>query len=161
MKSVTDVASGVVLLGLCALGAYSVGMLPEEGGLDQIGPGAFPRMILICLAVLSCVLLVQGFLRAPLKRYWPEAKTFRKILLFIGLFYFYLLTLVELGDFFAGMDNPPFEANGGFSVSTFLFLLIALPLLGRRRPVEILSVAVLTTAILVFVFSWFFQVLLP
>lgn len=160
MKSVTDVASGVVLLGLCALGAYSVGMLPEEG-LEQIGPGAFPRMILTCLAVLSCVLLVQGLLRAPVRRYWPDAKTFRKVLLFIGLFYLYLLTLTSLGDFFANMENPPFTANGGFSISTFLFLLIALPLLGRRSPVEILSVAALTTAILVFVFSWFFQVLLP
>lgn len=161
MKSITDVVSGIVLLGLCGLGAYSVGTLPDDAGMEQLGPAAFPRMILVCLAALSCILIVQGLRRAPVRRYWPEAKTLRKILLFIGLFYLYLIALTELGDLFANMDNPPFTANGGFSISTFLFLLLALPLLGRRKPVEILSVAVLTTAILVFVFSWFFQVLLP
>lgn len=161
MRSITDVVSGIVLLGLCGLGAYSVGALPDEAGMEQMGPAAFPRMILVCLAVLSATLLAQGLLRAPRRSYWPEARTLRTVLLFIGLFYLYLITLTELGDLFAAMDNPPFTANGGFSISTFLFLLLALPLLGRRKPVEILSVAVLTTAVLVFVFSWFFQVLLP
>ncbi|MEI3479152.1 MAG: hypothetical protein V8Q84_08735 [Bilophila sp.] len=42
MKSVTDVASGVVLLGLCALGAYSVGMLPRKGGSTRSAPARFP-----------------------------------------------------------------------------------------------------------------------
>ena len=78
-----------------------------------------------------------------------------------SVFYLYLVTLTGLGELFLNMENPPFQANGAFSISTFLFLLIALPLLGRRKPIEILSVAVLTTAVLVFAFGWFFQVLLP
>ena len=104
---------------------------------------------------------MQGFRRSPVKVYWPESKVFKKILAFIGLFYLYLVTLTGLGELFLNMENPPFQANGAFSISTFLFLLIALPLLGRRKPIEILSVAVLTTAVLVFAFGWFFQVLLP
>ena len=113
------------------------------------------------LTALSLVLIVQGFRRSPVKVYWPESKVFKKILVFIGLFYLYLVTLTGLGELFLNMENPPFQANGAFSISTFLFLLIALPLLGRRKPIEILSVAVLTTAVLVFAFGWFFQVLLP
>ena len=113
------------------------------------------------LTALSLVLIVQGFRRSPVKVYWPESKVFKKILAFIGLFYLYLVTLTGLGELFLNMENPPFQTNGAFSISTFLFLLIALPLLGRRKPIEILSVAVLTTAVLVSAFGWFFQVLLP
>ena len=51
--------------------------------------------------------------------------------------------------------------NGGFAVATTLFLLVALPLLGRRRPVEILGVALGVTGILILVFSVFFKVQLP
>ena len=160
MKSPTDVVSGIILLGLCGIGAYSVSTLPETG-MEQLGPGAFPKMILVPLAVLSLILLVQGFRKAPSKSYWPEARVFKKVLLFIGLFYLYLITFTELGDLFAGMENPPFTANGAFSISTALFLLIALPLLGRRRIGEIVAVAGITTGVLVGVFAGFFQVLLP
>lgn len=161
MKNPTDVVSGFILLGLCGVGVYSVATLPEAGGMEQIGPRAFPTGILFLLGLLSLILIIQGFRRAPLRTYWPDAKIFKRLLVFIGLFYLYLIALTVLGDLFLNMENPPFEANGAFCISTFLFLLVALPLLGRRKPVEILSVAVLTTAALVFVFGWFFQVLLP
>ena len=160
MKSPTDVISGIVLLGLCGIGAWSVSGLPEAG-MEQLGPGAFPKMILVPLVILSLILIVQGFRRAPLKSYWPEAKVFKKILFFIGLFYLYLIALTELGDLFLNMDNPPFTANGAFSISTALFLLIALPLLGRRKIVEIVAVAGITSGVLVGVFAGFFQGLLP
>ena len=42
-----------------------------------------------------------------------------------------------------------------------LFLLVALPVLGRRKPLEIICVAVGTTGILVLAFGGFFQILLP
>ena len=51
--------------------------------------------------------------------------------------------------------------NGGFIVATLLFLLVALPVLGRRKPLEIICVAVGTTGILVLAFGGFFQILLP
>lgn len=160
MKSPTDVASGIILLGLCGIGAYSVHSLPEAG-MEAIGPATFPKIILVLLCALSLALIVRGVRNAPKKRYWPEAGVFKKILLFIGLFYLYLITLTLLGDLFLNMENPPFTANGAFSISTALFLLIALPLLGRRKPVEIVAVAAVTTSALVGVFAGFFQVLLP
>ena len=161
MKSPTDVVSGFILLGLCGVGAYSVATLPDAGGMEQIGPGFFPTIFLVLLSVLSVLLIFQGLRRAPRKNYWPEPKVFKKILIVLGLFYLYLITLIGLGDLFLNMEHPPFQANGAFSISTTLFLLILLPLLGRRKPVEIISVAILTMATLVFVFGWFFQVILP
>lgn len=161
MKSLTDVISGIVLLGLCGIGAYSVSTLPEAD-LEHLGPGAFPTMILVLLGIVSLILIIKSIRsKVPSKTYWPEPRVFKKILLFIGLFYLYLIALTGLGDLFASMENPPFTANGAFSISTASFLLIALPLLGRRNRVEILAVAGITTVTLVGVFSGFFQVLLP
>ena len=63
MKSPTDVVSGFILLGLCGVGAYSVATLPDAGGMEHVGPGAFPAGILVLLTALSLVLIVQGFRR--------------------------------------------------------------------------------------------------
>lgn len=161
MKSPTDVVSGLILLGLCAVGAYSVSLLPAAGSTENVGPGGVPRAVLVILAVLSCILIVKGLRQMPDKRYWPEPRVFKKVLCFLGLIYLYLITLTGLGDLFAAMENPPFASGGAFCISTCLFLLIALPLLGRRKPVEVLLVAVLTTAVLLAAFSWFFQIMLP
>ncbi|WP_288956854.1 tripartite tricarboxylate transporter TctB family protein [uncultured Desulfovibrio sp.] len=161
MKSPTDVVSGFILLGLCAVGAYSVSLLPAAGSTENVGPGGVPRAVLVILAVLSCILIVKGLRQMPDKRYWPEPRVFKKVLCFLGLIYLYLITLTGLGDLFAAMENPPFASGGAFCISTCLFLLIALPLLGRRKPVEVLLVAVLTTAVLLAAFSWFFQIMLP
>ncbi|MSS26469.1 tripartite tricarboxylate transporter TctB family protein [Desulfovibrio sp. PG-178-WT-4] len=161
MKSPTDVVSGFILLGLCAVGAYSVSLLPAAGSTENVGPGGVPRAVLVILAVLSCILIVKGLRQMPDKRYWPEPRVFKKVLCFLGLIYLYLITLTGLGDLFAAMENPPFASGGAFCISTCLFLLIALPLLGRRKPVEVLLVAVLTTAVLLAAFGWFFQIMLP
>ena len=64
MKSLTDVISGIILLVLCGIGAWSVSTLPESG-MEQLGPGAFPKMILVPLVILSFILIVQGFRKAP------------------------------------------------------------------------------------------------
>ena len=161
MKSPTDVVSGLILLGLCAVGAYSVSLLPAAGSTENVGPGGVPRAVLVILAVLSCILIVKGLRQMPDKRYWPEPRVFKKVLCFLGLIYLYLISLTGLGDLFAAMENPPFASGGAFCISTCLFLLIALPLLGRRKPVEVLLVAVLTTAVLLAAFGWFFQIMLP
>lgn len=160
MKSLTDILSGFVLLGLCAVGAWSIGTLPEPSTHEHLGPGSFPTMILVLLAVCSLILLIKGF-RGVSRTFWPDARTGKKVAVFLGLFYLYILVLITLGDYFANMAEPIFEANGAFCISTFLFLVTALPLLGRRKIVEVLSVAVLTTGILVGSFGWFFQVILP
>ena len=59
------------------------------------------------------------------------------------------------------MENPIFLYGGGFGISTAVFLLIVLPFLGRRKPLEIIAVSLITTALLIVVFGMFFKVLLP
>lgn len=78
MKSPTDVVSGFILLGLCGVGAYSVATLPDAGGMEHVGPGAFPAGILVLLTALSLVLIVQGFRRSPLKSTGPNPRFSRR-----------------------------------------------------------------------------------
>lgn len=160
MKSITDVVSGCILLILCAVGAYSVGTLPADS-VESVGPAGVPKAVLIITAVLSALLILKGLRDAPIKRYWPEAPILKKVLLFIGLFYCYLYSLTWVGGIFFEMENPPFSSGCAFSICTFSFLLLALPLLGRRKPLEIFLVALLTTATLVVSFGSFFKVMLP
>lgn len=159
MRSYTDISTGIILLVLCAVGAWSVNQLPdaEAGG---VGPASFPRAIVIILAVLSLALTIKGFVSQG-RHKWPEKNILKKTCLFLVLFIAYLGSIVWLGDFFAAMENAPFHSGMGFSISTFLFLIMALPLLNRRRPLEIFLVSTITTAILVVVFGSFFQIVLP
>lgn len=161
MKSPTDVISGILLLAFCALGFSSVSKLPDGGVLESIGPAGVPRTVLILLAALSCILIVKGITRRPAKPYWPEWPVLGKVLAFILLFLCYLAGVIGLGNVFANMETPPFAWGGAFGISTFVFLCVALPLLGRRSVLEIFLVAAVTTAILLVAFGWFFQVLLP
>ena len=107
MKSPTDVVSGFILLGLCGVGAYSVATLPDAGGMEHVGPGAFPAGILVLLTALSLVLNRAGVPPAPPVKSLlaPNPKVFKKILAFIGLFYLYLVTLTGLGELFLNMEK--------------------------------------------------------
>ena len=159
MKSRTDVVTGVLLLAFCAVGAYSVSQIEATNEVG-VSPATFPSIILVILSCLSLALLIKGFFSVGRTK-WPENAIIKKMFIFMGLFLAYLGSIAFLGDFFAAMENPPFTCGMGFSVSTFLFLLVALPFLGRRRPLEVILVASITTAGIIAAFIGFFQVMLP
>lgn len=161
MKSPADIVAGIILLILAGIGAWSVNQLPPAGATENVGPGGIPKITLILLVFFSILLIIKGICQAPKQSYWPEKKVFKKIIIFMLLFFIYLLGLVGLDEIFAHMETPIFEWGGAFGISTFIFLLIALPLLGRRKPLEVFLVAFLTTAIQLVVFGHFFQVMLP
>ena len=160
MKSRTDVVTGILLLAFCAVGAWSVSQIPPPEVPGTVSAASFPKAVLIILSVLSLILLVKGFFYTARTK-WPETAILKKMFLLIGIFLAYLGGIAWLGEFFATMANPPFHCGMGFSISTFLFLLLSLPLLGRKRPLEVILVATITTAVLLAVFIGFFQVMLP
>jgi len=160
MKSRTDVVTGILLLAFCAVGAWSVSQIPPPEIPGTVSAASFPKVVLIILSALSLILLIKGFFYTSHTK-WPETPILKKMFLLIGIFLAYLGGIAWLGEFFATMENPPFHCGMGFSISTFLFLLLSLPLLGRRRPLEVILVATITTAVLLAVFIGFFQVMLP
>lgn len=160
MKNPTDVFSGILVLIICAIGFYSISTLPEPSGLDLFGPASFPKGILVLLTFCGILLLIKGIRVAPLKAYWQDRDILKKLFFFVLIFYGYLIALTYLGDYFltASFYVPPGVA---FSITTFLFLMIAFPVLGRKNHVQSFIVALCTTGILYAVFAIFFQVILP
>ena len=144
MKNLNDIFSGAVLLCLCAVGAYEVSasIAPSDG--EVVGADALPTLALGGMALCGVFLILQGLLRSRPGRSWGNRSAVIKTLLFFGFFVMF-----------------PWPHNGGFTISTFLFLLFSLPLLGRWNPVEIIGVAALTTGALLYAFGYFFQIMLP
>ena len=161
MKNLNDIFSGAVLLCLCAVGAYevSVSIAPPDG--EVVGAGALPTLALGGMALCGVFLILRGLLKNGPGRSWGNRSAVIKTLSFFGFFVIYLSGMIWLGDWLAAQQWFPWPYNGGFTIATFLFLLVSLPLLGRRNPVEILGVAALTTGALLYAFGYFFQIMLP
>ena len=114
----------------------------------------------MALAVCGVIQLYRGL---RLSRFAKDAafNFSGKSILFFLFYLLYMLVMVRFGDVLSTLYGGFLPHGSGFVVSTALFLLIALPVLGRRKPVEICSVAVITTGILVVSFGGFFKILLP
>ena len=140
MKNLNDIFSGAVLLCLCAVGAYEVSasIAPSDG--EVVGADALPTLALGGMALCGVFLILQGLLRNRPGRSWGNRSAVIKTLLFFGFFVMYLSGMIWLGDRLVEQSWFPWPHNGGFTISTFLFLLFSLPLLGRRNPVEIMGV---------------------
>ncbi len=161
MKNLNDIFSGAVLLCLCAVGAYevSVSIAPSEG--EAVGASALPTLAIGGMALCGIILILQGLLKNRPGRSWGSRSAVIKTLLFFAFFVIDLLGMIWLGDWLVEQSWFPWPHNGGFTIATFLFLLFSLPLLGRRKPVEIVGVAALTTGALLYAFGYFFQIMLP
>lgn len=156
-----DILSGIALLILCLIGTMSVCQLPAAGAGEAVGPATLPKFCLMVLALFAGILIIRGIRLNGMK----ETAGFNfclKSIVFYGFYLLYLYAMVAIGDFIVSMDwieTIPYA--GGFAVSTVLFLIFSFCYLRRKRIAEIISVAVLTTAVLAISFGGFFKVLLP
>lgn len=162
MKNKTDIGTGVATLGVCLLGLWGLSTIENTASTtDPVGPVAFPAIVLGLLTLCGLLQIRQGFHMDRVKNYWPASPIFKKISLFILWFLCYVGLVIILGDVFAQSSITWLQENMGFAVSTFIYLLGALYLVGRRSPVEMILVAALVPAVIVLSFSYFFQVTLP
>ena len=155
-----DLISGLALILLSAGGGLSVAQLPDPDANELIGTASLPKGALIALAVCGVILIIQGYCRRADK----EGTSYNinlKAVAFFAFYVLYMIAMVWVGDFLSSASWIDLPYNGGFVITTILYLLAALPLLGRRKPVEIVAVAVLTTGLLAVVFAGFFNILLP
>ena len=141
-----NLAAGFVLLTAGIGFALATGQLPDRTLPDTPGPAFFPWLIASGLIGLSGALIVQG-----------------------------LFAIRQRGEEFSGYRLPGrgWLALGGFAAYLLLlpfagFVLASMPfcgglvaLYGERRPVIVLTAAILIPILLFLVFSTGFQVLLP
>ena len=152
-----DVISGGAVLGLCAVGAMGASGLPPGAGSEWAGPGTLPWCSLAAMAFFGICLIVTGLIRRSATGFDISPKACAFFAFWVG----YMVLMTWLGQWLSHQDFVDIPHNGGFAIATTLFLLVALPLLGRRRPLEILCVAFGASAVLTIVFSGFFKVQLP
>lgn len=159
MKNRMDGIAALILLALCAIGAYSTSRLPKSH--DVVGTGSLPTLALVGLALCALGIFWQSLRRAPKDNALPPRAIIVKVVLFFIFFSIYLWGMTAIGDFFAGLEWLPWQHGGGFAVSTVLFLFLSLCFLGRRNPWELLLIPLLSTACLLVAFGWLFQIMLP
>ena len=159
MRMHKDVISGSVILLLCAVGAAGTSQLPPPLAGEWAGPSTMPWITLAATAFCGLLLVLGGLLRRP--RQDAGFNIDVKVLAFFAFWVCYMGAMVWLGGLISNLSWISIPHNGGFVLATLLFLLVALVVLGRRRCLEILGVAVGTTGILALAFGVFFQVLLP
>ncbi|MDL2210070.1 tripartite tricarboxylate transporter TctB family protein [Desulfovibrio sp. OttesenSCG-928-O18] len=159
MKNSSDVASGVFLLCLCALGAMSTMQLPKS--IETFGSSALPFAALSIIAGCSVILILRGFTGPKGTAIWRDTRAARKIGLYLLGFLLYLFALTHLGALLYDIEDFPFSHSLVFSICTITFLVFSLKFLGRTRPAEFVLIPLGATAFLVAIFSYFFQVLLP
>jgi putative tricarboxylic transport membrane protein len=139
-----DIFVGLLLIVLSIATWITAGNFPSVGDTD-VGAGFFPRLIASILLVLSLILIASGYRRRGGGDEETGQTSWKRTLLgFVCTFAF--LALICLCGFF---------------LSTPVFLLGFMWLLGYRKPVPTVAVAVLVTLFIYLVFEKVLQVPLP
>lgn len=134
------VAAGLLIALAVGVFAYTytfpTGVQPEDPGVT-----AFPRMVAVLIGVLALVLLARPGEGESLPRGWPALRVVATLLLLCV----YAVVLDSLG----------------FVITTVLFLLAELLLIGVRRPVLLVLVPLGVGVGLFYLFRVFLEVPLP
>lgn len=155
-----DTYFGIAILILCLIGAYSVSGLPANDPNEAAGTASLPKASLIGLAACGVIQTIRGLKKGGGSAD-AKAQFCGKTILFFLFYIAYMAAMVLIGEKINYLNLFGLSYGYGFIITTVLFLCIALPWLGRKKPAEIISISVATTAILAVSFGVFFKILLP
>ena len=161
MKNTTDIVTGLLTIGVSALGVWGVILTGEPSEPAVVEPTSFTKAILAGLFILGCVQTWMGFTEKRKVSYWPGRKAMLKIVYTVILFFCYACLTMTLSDLLKNTGILWLADNVAFWFATFAFLVSALLVGGRRKPLEIVLVAALVPSVIVFTFSRFFLITLP
>lgn len=121
MKNSRDVLIGVAMVAFSVL-VYAMTLgLPAYPFRRGLSPASFPRALALVIAVLSTVLVIQGFLReGKIRREQFVGPLFPQMLGFFLIVFSYVIVIPQIG----------------YAFSTFLFLALSNALLMPRRSLK-------------------------
>lgn len=162
MKNTTDITTGLLAIGVSVIGAIGVWMTDVSADESmQLGPTAFTKAVLLIMFILGCAQTVIGFRLGHPGTYWPEKRVLKKVAAITLLFLGYCLLVAYLVPIFRSTGIDFLASNMSFWFASFLFLVSALLLGGRRNIWEILLVSTVLPAVIIVIFSKFFLIALP
>ena len=160
-KGRNDLFSGIVLSAFSI--AYLIGTtrikIPKMLSSSFLNASSVPKLWGALLLILGIILVIRGVRVMKAEKAAgnaPEKKTAAQMAKDFWSANRAVIEMFVVLLIYIALIQPV-----GFLISTFLFLLFSLPLLGRRNPVEIMGVAALTTGALLYAFGYFFQIMLP
>jgi hypothetical protein len=146
-KSV-DFWIAVVLLAFCGIAALLTNQVPDGGMGTKFGPSFFPWLMILGISVLSLTLLVKSLIK-PNRNSTSVKATSRKVLEKMGLFLLLMLLYATA------------YVRAGYLVATGVFFILAMLMLGERRPVHVVIVPAGIIAAVYLIFTQIMQVYLP
>lgn len=161
MRNTTDVVTGLLTIGVSALGAWGVVLTGEPSDASVVEPTTFTKAIVAGLFILGCVQTWMGLTAKRKISYWPSRTVIKKIAYTVVLFFCYACLTVGLSNLLKNTGILWLADNVAFWIATFAFLVSALLVGGRRKPLEIVLVSAFVPTVIVFTFSRFFLITLP
>ena len=161
MRNTTDVVTGLLTIAFSALGAWGIVLTGEPSEASVVEPTSFTKAIVAGLFILGCVQTWMGFTAKRKISYWPNRAAMKKIIYTAALFFCYASLTVALSDLLKNTGILWLADNVAFWIATFAFLVSALLVGGRRKPLEIVLVSAFVPTVIVFTFSRFFLITLP
>lgn len=138
-----DVGLGIVLILFSCVGLGAMSTITARTTTSDVGPRAYPTILLIILIICGLSLIFQGVRRKEKK---PAPKfNLKRVLPMVGLLLFYAFAL----DFI------------GFIAATLIFLVGAMLLLGERRPIPIIGISLVFSVGAYFLFTKLLMIALP
>lgn len=143
-----DIIYGTIMMILSIVFFIMTFSFPQES--SGINPRAFPRFVIISTFILSGILIVQGFLRIKKDRTEEKKPPLsRKTILRIAA--------LAIG----GMVYTLLVGRIGYVIATPLLIALTMVLFEERRWLRVVTVSVLTTVIMYYLFRGIFRVPLP
>jgi putative tricarboxylic transport membrane protein len=137
-----DVYSGSALVLVSLVGIFMARSLPHMAT-TGLSAGFFPGFMFMCLGICGLGLIYQGWKRnekvAMPKFLWKK-----------------IIPMLVLAGLYAFALEPI-----GFRISTLLFVLVTMFFLGERKPISLITVPVITSLSIFYLFSKVFLIALP
>jgi hypothetical protein len=138
----SDIWSGIVLIVFALLGLCEAAQIPQMKT-QELSAAFYPNFLFAILLLCGCGLIYQGW-RRPEKARFPNFHWDKLIPLFVILLaYAFILEYL------------------GFIITTLGFMVVAMFMLGERKPLLLAAVPLVSTFSIYYLFSKVFLIVLP
>lgn len=145
-----NITISIILIGFSVLYFYLITLLPDRNLPHTLGSDFVPRLLILCLFVLSVLMLLQGLFSKkidcePVNQSKNGSQSVLKIILTLSVITLYIIVMLRFG----------------YLITTPFFMIAILLLAGCRHCRHLIIIPIAVSFIVYYVFYNFFHVPLP